>query len=221
MSGPCATISSATNPPSSPASCRVFLKAWTWSARTSPAPRACSPRAYNLPVEDCTTMIGKDGGIIEGDAHLTNYRETQTSSSTPSTPPTSKSSGTAPPPFTRPRRHLRPVPAAKVKAAAVLAKTIRELQGSARPLPAHFQAGHTFQERRSGNRQILTKSVINHLRAQSRGAECGVTIPASPTCSMKSAKLAGAFGNAYVVIEGNTDATGKASYHRTCAPAFL
>jgi hypothetical protein len=31
--------------------------------------------AFNLPVEDCTAMIGKDGGIAEGDAHLTNYRE--------------------------------------------------------------------------------------------------------------------------------------------------
>src|SRR5207247_5796835 len=31
--------------------------------------------AYKLPVEDCTSMIGKDGGIAEGDAHLTNYRE--------------------------------------------------------------------------------------------------------------------------------------------------
>src|ERR1051325_5912665 len=31
--------------------------------------------AFSLPVEDCSSMIGKDGGIIEGDAHLTNYRE--------------------------------------------------------------------------------------------------------------------------------------------------
>src|SRR3954468_21520680 len=30
--------------------------------------------AYKLPVEDCTAMIGKDGGVAEGDAHLTNYR---------------------------------------------------------------------------------------------------------------------------------------------------
>ena len=31
--------------------------------------------AFSIPVEDCSTMIGKDGGIVEGDAHLTNYRE--------------------------------------------------------------------------------------------------------------------------------------------------
>ena len=31
--------------------------------------------AFKLPPEDCASMIGKDGGITEGDAHLTNYRE--------------------------------------------------------------------------------------------------------------------------------------------------
>ena len=31
--------------------------------------------AFNIPEEDCNKMIGKDGGIAEGDAHLTNYRE--------------------------------------------------------------------------------------------------------------------------------------------------
>src|SRR5262252_1213463 len=31
--------------------------------------------AFKLPAEDCEKMIGADGGIAEGDAHLTNYRE--------------------------------------------------------------------------------------------------------------------------------------------------
>src|SRR5438270_8794125 len=31
--------------------------------------------AFSLPEEDCKNMVGKDGGIAEGDAHLTNYRE--------------------------------------------------------------------------------------------------------------------------------------------------
>src|ERR1041385_6632051 len=31
--------------------------------------------AYKLPEEDCKNMVGKDGGVAEGDAHLTNYRE--------------------------------------------------------------------------------------------------------------------------------------------------
>ena len=32
-------------------------------------------KAYGIPVEDCQAMIGKDGGITTGDAHLVNYRE--------------------------------------------------------------------------------------------------------------------------------------------------
>src|SRR5512133_868505 len=31
--------------------------------------------AYKIPEEDCQKMVGKDGSITEGDAHLTNYRE--------------------------------------------------------------------------------------------------------------------------------------------------
>src|SRR3982750_5064069 len=38
------------------------------------AARALS-MAFGLKQEDCINMVGKDGGISEGDAHLTNYRE--------------------------------------------------------------------------------------------------------------------------------------------------
>src|SRR5258706_6300203 len=31
--------------------------------------------AFKLPEEDCIKMVGSDGGVVEGDAHLTNYRE--------------------------------------------------------------------------------------------------------------------------------------------------
>ena len=31
-------------------------------------------KAYGIPVDDCKSMIGKDGGIATGDAHLINYR---------------------------------------------------------------------------------------------------------------------------------------------------
>lgn len=33
--------------------------------------------AYSLPLADAEAMIGKDGGIVNGDAHLTNYRENE------------------------------------------------------------------------------------------------------------------------------------------------
>ena len=44
--------------------------------RKDPSRRRPGPgHGLQLPVEDCKNMVGKDGGIAEGDAHLTNYRE--------------------------------------------------------------------------------------------------------------------------------------------------
>src|SRR4029077_15374767 len=40
----------------------------------NPVARALA-KAFNLPEEDCIKMVGNDGGIVGGDAHLTNYRE--------------------------------------------------------------------------------------------------------------------------------------------------
>ena len=40
-----------------------------------PAAAQTLSKAYSIPVEDCQAMIGKDGGVAEGDAHLANYRE--------------------------------------------------------------------------------------------------------------------------------------------------
>jgi len=34
-----------------------------------PAAAQALSKAYGIPVEDCTSMIGKDGGVAEGDAH--------------------------------------------------------------------------------------------------------------------------------------------------------
>src|SRR5881409_3249927 len=78
--------------------------------------------AFKLPEEDCKNMVGKDGGITEGDAHLTNYRENAKFFLDPFNPANFevvwnsastiyKSLGTIP----------NSVPAAKVKASSVLA----------------------------------------------------------------------------------------------------
>src|SRR4029077_17017592 len=46
------------------------------AVRKDPNPVAAAlAQAFNLPEEDCIKMVGTDGGIVEGDAHLTNYRE--------------------------------------------------------------------------------------------------------------------------------------------------
>jgi NitT/TauT family transport system substrate-binding protein len=166
--------------------------------------------AYKIPEEDCIKMIGNDGGIAEGDAHLTNYRENAKFFLDPFNPANFevvwnsastiyKSLGTIP----------VSVPPAKVKAATVLAamaeanKDVRDLsQPTFRPdammkLSAEAGAG-----------QVLTKAVMIAFEPNKAvlNLEYDNTIPGTLE---EIGKLAGKFGNAYIIIEGNTDASRK------------
>ncbi|SPE50450.1 hypothetical protein SBV1_1130003 [Verrucomicrobia bacterium] len=166
--------------------------------------------AFSIPEEDCAKMVGSDGGIAEGDAHLTNYRENSKFFLDPFNPANFevvwnsastiyKSLGTI----------STTVPAAKVKASGVLAamadayKDVRDLsQPTFRPdalskLSAEAGAG-----------QVLTKSVmISFEPNQSKlNPDYDQSIPATLE---EIGKLAGRFGNAYIIIEGNTDASRK------------
>ncbi|MBK8477997.1 MAG: OmpA family protein [Opitutaceae bacterium] len=165
--------------------------------------------AYNIPVDDCLGMIGKDGGVAEGDAHLTNYRENVNFMLDPMNPSNFevvwnrastiyKSLGVID----------TPVPAAKVKAAAVLSKMseeYREVHDLSQP---SFRAGAMFKNAEADSGEILTKSVIISFEPNKTvlNAEYDANIPA---VMGEIGTLAGTFGNAYIVIEGNTDASRK------------
>ena len=165
--------------------------------------------AYKLPAEDCTKMIGKDGGVIEGDAHLTNYRENGNFFLDPFNPSNFeivwnrastiyKSLGAI----------VTPVPAAKVKAATVLARMSTEYKEVRDLSQPTFKPGALFKNAEAEAGQILSKAVIiqfepNHSELNDK---YDTTIPATLD---EIGKLAGAFGNAYIVIEGNTDASSK------------
>jgi len=166
--------------------------------------------AYKIPEEDCQQMIGKDGGITEGDAHLTNYRENAKFFLDPFNPANFevvwnsastiyKSLGTID----------ITVPAAKVKASTVLAamadayKDVRDLsQPTFRPdamlkLSAEAGAG-----------QVLTKAVM--ISFEPNKAVLNPSYDTNlPTTLEQIGNLAGRFGNAYIIIEGNTDASRK------------
>ncbi len=166
--------------------------------------------AFKLPEEDCLKMIGADGGVAEGDAHLTNYRENAKFFLDPFNPSNFdvvwnsastiyKSLGTI----------SATVPAAKVKAGSILGamseayKDVRDLsQPTFRPdamlrLSAEASAG-----------QVLTKAVIIAFEPNKTtlSAEYDKSLP---TTLEEIGKLAGKFGNAYIIIEGNTDASRK------------
>ncbi|MDQ1300167.1 MAG: NitT/TauT family transport system substrate-binding protein [Chloroflexota bacterium] len=165
--------------------------------------------AFSLPVEDCTNMIGKDGGIVEGDAHLTNYRENANFFLDPMNPSNFevvwnrastiyKSLGAI----------VAPVPAAQVKAASVLAKMAAEYKDVRDLSQPSFKAGAIFKTAEAEAGEILTKSVIVTFEPNKAllNPEYDPTIP---KVLEEIGKLAGSFGNAYIVIEGNADGSRK------------
>jgi NitT/TauT family transport system substrate-binding protein len=154
-------------------------------------------------------MIGKDGGIIEGDAHLTNYRENANFFLDPLNPSNFeviwnrastiyKSLGAI----------ANPVPAAKVKASVMLAKMAEEYKDVRDLSQPTFKAGAIFKTAEADTGEILTKSVI--ISFEPNRAVLNPDYDSSiPKVMEEIGKLAGAFGNAYIVVEGNTDASRK------------
>lgn len=165
--------------------------------------------AYKLPPEDCVNMIGKDGGITEGDAHLTNYRENANFFLDPNNPSNFeviwnrastiyKSLGAI----------SNPIPSAKVKAAKVLSTMSTEYKDVRDLSQATFKPGALFKNAEADSSEILSKSVIITFPPNKANLdpEYDANIPAVLD---EIGQLAGKFGNAYIVIEGNTDASRK------------
>jgi outer membrane protein OmpA-like peptidoglycan-associated protein len=166
--------------------------------------------AFKIPEEDCGKMIGSDGGVAEGDAHLTNYRENAKFFLDPFNPANFevvwnsastiyKSLGTI----------NATVAPAKVKASSVLAamseayKDVRDLSQ-----PTFRPDALTKLSAEAGAGQVLTKAVMISFEPNKSvlNPEYDNTIPATLE---EIGKLAGRFGNAYIIIEGNTDASRK------------
>jgi ABC-type nitrate/sulfonate/bicarbonate transport system substrate-binding protein/outer membrane protein OmpA-like peptidoglycan-associated protein len=166
-------------------------------------------KAYGLPVEDCKSMIGKDGGVAEGDAHLANYRENSNFFLDPMNPSNFevvwnrasmiyKSLGAID----------APVAPAKVKAASILAKLSEEYKEVRDLSQATFKPGALFKTAEAETAEILTKSVIISFEPNKTGLNPDYD-PTIPNVMDEIGKLAGTFGNAYIVIEGNTDSSRK------------
>lgn len=164
--------------------------------------------AYKIPQEDCEKMVGGDGGVVEGDAHLTNYRENAKFFLDPFNPANFevvwnsastiyKSLGTI----------SSTVPSAKVKASSVLAgmseayKDVRDLSQ-----PTFKPDALTKLTAEAGAGQVLTKAVMIAFEPNKSvlNPEYDTNLVATVE---EIGKLAGRFGNAYIIIEGNTDAS--------------
>ncbi|HOX03294.1 MAG TPA: phosphate ABC transporter substrate-binding/OmpA family protein [Candidatus Paceibacterota bacterium] len=173
------------------------------------AARALST-AFKIPAEDCEAMVGKDGGITEGDAHLTNYRENAKFFLDPFNPANFEvvwnSASTI---YQSLGTISSTVPAAKVKAAnilAALAQEYRDVKDLSQPTFKPDALVNLSAE--AGPGQVLTKAVMISFEPNKSALnpEYDNTIPATLE---EIGKLAGRFGNAYIIIEGNTDASRK------------
>jgi outer membrane protein OmpA-like peptidoglycan-associated protein len=101
-----------------------------------------------------------------------------------------------------------PVPATRVKAATLLAKMSDEYKSVTDLSQTVFKAGALTRTPEAESGEILTKSVIISFEANK--SNLNPTYDSTiPQVMEEIGKLAGTFGNAYIVIEGNTDASRK------------
>ncbi len=174
-----------------------------------PAAAQILSKAYNIPVEDCQNMIGKDGGVAEGDAHLTNYRENANFFLDPMNPSNFEIVWNRASTIYKSLGAIdAPVPPAKVKAASILAKMSEEYKEVRDLSQPTFRPGALFKTAEADAGEILTKSVIISFEPNKSMLNPDYD-PSIPTVMEEIGKLAGAFGNAYIVVEGNTDASRK------------
>jgi outer membrane protein OmpA-like peptidoglycan-associated protein len=174
-----------------------------------PAAAQLLSKAYNIPVEDCTSMIGKDGGVAEGDAHLTNYRENVNFFLDPMNPSNFEIVWNRASTIYKSLGAIDAlVPPAKVKAASILAKMSEEYKEVRDLSQPTFRPGALFKTAEADSSEILTKSVIISFEPNKSVLNPDYD-PTIPNVMEEIGKLAGAFGNAYIVVEGNTDASRK------------
>jgi outer membrane protein OmpA-like peptidoglycan-associated protein len=103
---------------------------------------------------------------------------------------------------------VTPVPSAKVKAAQVLVKLSEEYKAVTDLSQPAFKPGTIFKNPEAESGEILTKSVIITFPPNKTTLDANYDA-SIPQVLEEIGKLAGSFGNAYIVIEGNTDASRK------------
>lgn len=166
-------------------------------------------KAFNLPMADCQAMIGKDGGIATGDAHLANYRENANFFLDPMNPSSFEIVWNRASSIYKSLGAIDTmVSPAKVKEAKLLAKMSEEYKDVADLSQPTFKPGALYKNAEATTAEILTKAIIITFEpnASTLNSSYDTNIPA---LMEEVGRMAGGFGNAYIVIEGNTDASRK------------
>jgi NitT/TauT family transport system substrate-binding protein len=166
-------------------------------------------KAYNIPQEDCQAMIGKDGGISTGDAHLVNYRENTTFFLDPANPANFEAIWNKASTIYKSLGAIdTTIAPAKVKASSLLLQLAPEYQDSKDLSQPTFKPGSTYKHAEATSTEILTKAVIITFEPNAAVLNTNYDLKI-PAVLEQIGAIAGKFGNAYIVIEGNTDASMK------------
>lgn len=163
--------------------------------------------AYSLRLEDALAMVGKDGGIASGDAHLSNYRENYAFFLDPMNAYNFESIWNRASTIYQSLGAIdAPVAAGKVKEAKLLAGLAEKYKSVTDLSQPNFNPNMIFKSLEADEKQILTTPIMINFKAGSWNLD--VSYDSNITNAIaKIGDIAGNFGNAYVVIEGNTDAS--------------
>lgn len=163
--------------------------------------------AYSIPVADCEAMVGKDGGIATGDAHLTNYRENYKFFLDPMNPANFESIWNRASTIYQTLGAIDTVvAAAKVKEGRIIASLSDKYKDSTDLSQPTFSPNMVFKSLEAGDSQILTKAVMFKFEPGRWNLNTNYDNTIT-TNLVEVINLAATFGNAYIVIEGNTDAS--------------
>lgn len=166
-------------------------------------------KAFSIPIEDCKLMIGSDGGIMEGDAHLINYRENEKFFMSPNNPSNFEAIWTRASKIYKALGYIQQeVPVSTVKDVGPLTKIANNWKDSTDLSQRAFSLKDKFADIEASENQVLVKTV----RIQFRPGKWDLdpTYDTNLEAAMDEiGKLAGAFGSAAIVIEGHADGSNK------------
>jgi len=165
--------------------------------------------AFDIPVDDCLGMVGADGSIIDGDAHLTNYRENETFFLKPTSPYSFESIWNSASRIYQKLGAIKTiVPASSVKETKFLSEMAEEYKNVTDLSVRAFNPNQDFSHMSLEDDGVLAKAVTFNFKPNSKTLDMEYDPNADENIKALG-ELIGGFGAAYIVIEGNADASKK------------
>jgi outer membrane protein OmpA-like peptidoglycan-associated protein len=165
--------------------------------------------AFDIPVADCLGMVGADGSIIDGDAHLTNYRENETFFLKPTSTYSFESIWNSASRIYQKLGAIKAiVPASSVKEPKFLAEMSEEYKNVVDLSVRAFNPNQDFSKMSLEDDGILAKAVTFNFKPNQKVLDYSYDTNATENIESLG-ELIGGFGAAYIVIEGNADASKK------------